>query len=120
MLSWGFSVVWGLLFSSFSVAILIGIGAVAVAILTPPIIARFIPNLRVTAIYVAIGAFSYSFVAGKFYNDGVSAKQSEWDASLAKEVRDGEKILEDAKRDAGSDTPDSVRNDPWNRDNWKR
>lgn len=118
--AWTFWSLWNLLLSSFSVATLIGAGAVAVAILAPPRLARFIPNLRLTAIIVAAAAFSYSSVAGKFYHDGLSAKQSEWDAALAHEAKNGDQILEDAKRDAARDTPDSVRRNPWNRDNWKR
>lgn len=120
MLAWTFSAITGLLFSTFSIATLIGCGAVAVAILTPPLIARFIPNLRVTAIYVAIGAFSYSFVAGKFYNAGLSQKQIEWDASLANEARDGETARSDAERTVRAEPPDVVRRDPRNRDNWKQ
>lgn len=118
--AWTLSALGNLLLSSFSIATLIGAGAVAVAVLTPPGLARFIPNLRLTAICVALAAFSYSSVAGKFYHDGLSVKQAEWDAALGREAESGEQILDDALRDAASDTPDSVRANPWNRDNWKR
>ncbi len=117
--AWTFANIWSLLFSSFSLATLIGISAAAVAVLSPPFLSALIPNLRWIAVYIAIGAFSYSFVAGKFYHDGLTAKQSEWDAALAREAVNGEAARRAAERSVARDAPDSLRADPRNRDNWK-
>ena len=117
--AWTLANIWNLLFSSFSLATLIGIAAAAVAALSPPFLSTLIPKLRWIAVYVAIGAFTYTFVAGKFFHDGLTAKQSEWDAALAREAVNGEKARADAKRSVARDTPDSLRADPRNRDNWK-
>lgn len=106
--------------SSASLATLIGVGAVAVAIFTPPILARFIPHLRMTAIYVAAGAFAYTFVAGHFYHAGLRDKAAEWQAGLAREAQGGEKARSDAERVIARDTPERVRVDSANRDNWQR
>jgi hypothetical protein len=116
---WDFTAAWHFLFSSASLATLIGCGAVAIAVLTPPIIAAFIPNLRVAAICVAAAAFYSSFVAGKFYDAGLKVKQAEWDRALAAEVDAGEAARADAESTIRALPPDSVRNDPWNRDNWQ-
>lgn len=115
-MGWTWNALWHLVTSTTSLATLVGIGAVAVAILTPPLVARFIPNLRVVAIVVAVAAFSYTSVGAHFYAKGLAVKQAEWAASLAKEADDGGQILDDARRDAARDTPDSLRNHPWNRD----
>lgn len=117
--AWTFNALWHLLFGSFSVSTLIGIGAVAVAVLLPPALTALIPNLRLLAISVAIAAFSYSSVAGKFYNDGLSVKQAEWDAAIKQEAADGEDARTDAERTTSRATPERVRKDPRNRDNWK-
>jgi hypothetical protein len=117
--AWTFANIWNLVFSSFSLATLIGIAAAAAAVLTPPVLSALIPNLRWIAVYVALGAFTYTYVAGKFYHDGLTAKQSEWDAALAREAVNGETARTDAERSVARDTPDGVRKDPRNRDNWK-
>lgn len=117
---WTPTAAWHFLISSASLATLIGCGAVAIAVLTPPLVARFIPNLRVTAICVAAAAFYSSFVAGKFYDAGLKEKQSEWDISLQVEAHRGEAARTDAESAIRIEPPDSVRNDPRNRDNWKR
>jgi hypothetical protein len=95
---------------------LIGCGAVAVAVLVPPIVARFIPNLRIIAICVAAAAFYSAFVAGKFYNAGLQVKQTEWDRAIDAEVDAGEAARSNAESTIRALPPDSVRNDPWNRD----
>ena len=110
---------WHFIASSASLATLIGCGAVAVAVLTPPLIARFIPNLRVVALCVAAAAFYSSFVAGKFYYAGLKVKQTEWDRAVDAEVDNGEAARSDAESTVRALPPDSVRNDPWNRDRRK-
>jgi hypothetical protein len=121
---WTFNAAWHLLASTFSIATLVGVGAVFIAVLTPAIpqfwpLTKIGSHLRAFAIYVAIGAFSYSTVAGKFYHDGLAVKQAEWDAAKDAEAKNGERARSDAQRDIRDDTPDDVRRDPRNRDNWK-
>ncbi len=117
---WTLFAIWHFLFSWATVANLIGSGAVAVAVFLPNIISAIVPHLRTLAIYVAIAAFSFSSVAGKFYNDGLVVKQTEWNRALAAETKQGKKDLSDAKRDVdSSNDAGSVRNDKWNRDSGK-
>lgn len=108
---------WHFVWSSASIGTLVGAAATAVAILQPKQLDRF-TDLRKWMVVVAVVAFSYTSVAGKFYHDGLSVKQAQWDEALRTEAGDGAKILSDARRDAARDTPDSLRNDSWNRDNW--
>lgn len=97
--------------------VLVGAAAVAIAVLEPPLIAALIPDLRKWAIAVAVVAFTFLSISGKYYHDGIAVKQAEWDAALAAEAASGAKILGDAELAARADTPDSLRNDKWNRDN---
>lgn len=111
---------WHFVFGWPSVAILIGAAATAIAILEPPLVAALIPDLRKWAIVVAVIAFSFTAIAGKYYHDGIAELQRQWSESLAKEADQGEQARTDADRTVQSDTPDSVRNDRWNRDNWSK
>lgn len=109
---------WHFIASSASVATIIGCTALAVAIFSGNIIVRFaIPDLRKWAIVVAVIAFSYTSIAGKFYNDGLSVKQAQWDASLVKETENGEKARDDAERTVAPVSSDRrmLRSDPFNR-----
>lgn len=117
--AWSPYALWQIVWSSASLATLIGCGAVAIAVLTPPIVARFIPNLRVVAICVAAVAFSYTFVLAKGYNHGLQVKQVEWDRAIDAEVDNGETARSDAVSTVRALPPDSVRVDPWNRDSRK-
>ena len=117
MIGWTLNAAWHFIASSATLATLIGCGAVAVAVLEPAIVARFIPHLRTFAIYTAIAAFSYTSIAGKFYNDGIAVKQAEWNAAIASEAIAGEKARTDAESTVRNEPPDGVRNDPRNRDN---
>ena len=112
--------VWHFLFGWASVAILVGIGAIVIAALEPPIIAALIPDLRKWAIAVAVVAFSLTTIAGKYYDDGLSEKQHQWDAATAQEAVNGEKARAAAVGSVTAESPSSVRNDPRNRDNWKQ
>ena len=105
---------WGFIASSASIATLIGCGAVAVAILLPKPF-DFITDLRKWAVVVAVVAFSFTAIAGKFYHDGLAEKQRQWNVALDREAVNGAKILLDAGRAARNDTPDSLRLDSWNR-----
>ena len=58
-----------------------------------------------------------SFTVG--IKKGADRVKANWDQSLAIETKQGEKARADAERTVGADTPDSVRLDEWNRDNWK-
>jgi cytochrome bd-type quinol oxidase subunit 1 len=111
MIPWALQSVWHFIASSASVATLIGCAAVAVAVLEPKFM-DVITDLRKWAIVVAVIAFSYTSVAGKFYHDGLTEKQRQWDAALVKEIDGGEKARTDAE------PTDGMRNDRWNRDKW--
>lgn len=106
--------IWHLVLSSASVSTLIGGIAVAIAVLLPKQL-DFITDLRKWAIVVAVIAFGYSAVYSRGYVHGLSIKQAQWDAAVTKEVDAGEQARIDAERTV---TPDSVRNDKRNRDNW--
>jgi hypothetical protein len=116
---WTLKSVWGFIYSSASIATLIGAGAVAIAVLEPSFLDK-ITDLRKWAIAVAVVAFSYSSIAGKFYADGLREKQAEWNAALAREITDGEKARADA---LAHDPPATDRrvydHDPRNRDRGK-
>lgn len=117
MLGWTFHTIWGFIASSASVATIVGGIAVAIAVLLPKQL-DFITDLRKWAIVVAVIAFSYTFIAGKFYNDGIAVKQTEWNNALAIETSKGEQARTDAESTVRDLSPDSVRNDPRNRDNF--
>jgi hypothetical protein len=103
-----------------SLAVIIGIVALVIATLEPPIVAAVIPDLRRTAIAVAIIAFTFTSIAGKYYHDGLGEKQREWDAAVTQEAANGEKARADAVATVNAESPSSVRNDRHNRDNWKQ
>jgi len=112
--------VWHFLFGWASVAILVGIGAIVIAALEPPIIAALIPDLRKWAIAVAVVAFSLTTIAGKYYDDGLTEKQRQWDDALSQEAVAGNAAHSEAVATVKRDTPDRLRNDKRNRDNWKQ
>jgi len=76
-----------------------------------------ITDLRKWAITIAVIAFSFTSIAGKFYHDGLSVKQAQWDKAKAASVTVSEKARSNAERDVSHDTPEQLRNDPDNRDN---
>lgn len=106
---------WHFLFGWAGVDILIGIAAVALAILEPPLVAALIPDLRKWAICTAVVAFTLTAWGAYEYRNGFNERDRQLLGQLAKEARDGSQILTDAERDARADTPDSLRNDSWNR-----
>lgn len=79
-----------------SVSVIVGIVALVIATLEPPWLAVIIPDLRRTAIAVAVVAFTFTGIAGKYYNDGLRERQSQWDAAVAKEAASGDKARADA------------------------
>lgn len=111
---------WHFLFGWAGIDILIGFAAVAVAALMPTVVVAFIPDLRKWAIGVAVVAFTLTGAIAYGYKNGSDEKQRQWDAGLSREIVDGNEVLAGAVRDAARATPDSVRNDRWNRDNWKK
>lgn len=121
--AWSFNAAWQFILSSASIANLIGIAAVAIAVLMPSFLSA-ITDLRKWAIVVAACAFSYSFVAGKFYHDGLAVKQAEWDAALKRETNSGEQIRQDAESSVppvvDDDARRMLRGDPYNRDRGKK
>lgn len=72
---------WHGLLSWATIYFLIGIAATLVAIFLPPWIAMFVPNLRITAVLMAIVAFFFTTVANTNYHAGLSDKQAQWDAA---------------------------------------
>lgn len=118
--AWTLASIWALIISSFSVATVIGGVALAIAILEPAIIAALIPDLRKWAIVVAVIAFGYSAVFTKGMDYGLSVKQDQWDTAAKQEVVNGTAARTKAVATVRALPPDSVRNDGWNRDNWKR
>lgn len=117
---------WHFVFGWAGVDMLIGFAAVAVAVFEtwiinsiPPPLNKLIPDLRKWAICTAIVAFTLTGSIAYGYRNGSNEVKRQWDAALVKEVGNGNQILQDAERDSVRDTPDSVRNDRWNRDKWK-
>jgi hypothetical protein len=102
---------------------IIGIGAIAVAVLLPPFLTALVPGLRVLAIYVAIGAFTFNAVATTYYAKGAiygaESKAAEWKRGSDLEEKQGEKAGTDAERAVASEPASErlFRSDPYNRDN---
>lgn len=107
---------WHFVISSASLGTLVGIAAVLVAVFLPKPF-DWITDLRKWAIVVAAIAFSFTAVAGKFYNDGLHVKQAQWDAALDREAGKGEKARDDAARTVGPLPSERgvLRGDPFNR-----
>jgi hypothetical protein len=109
---WTLNQLWHFMLSPVPIATLIGCGAAAVAVLLPPFIAAIVPNLRIVAICVAVGAFAYISVAGKFYNDGLKVERAISDKAKQDAVDRGRA----ARGGAASDDDSGVR-DPQDVDN---
>jgi hypothetical protein len=107
---------WHFVFGWPSVAILIGAAATAIAVLEPPAIALVVPNLRRSAIIVAVVAFSITAIMGKYYNDGLNEIKAQVDAGLASEAVQGEAAHDDAVHAVDVAGPGGLRDDRWNRD----
>ena len=110
--------VWHFFFGWPALAILIGIAATAAAVFSENIIVKFaIPDLRKWAVVVAVIAFSFTAISGKYYNDGLAEKQRQWDSALVREGSGGEKDRSDAVRTVGPMPADRgvFRSDPFNR-----
>lgn len=110
------SIVWGWMLSWGGLSLIVSIAAGLVWWFIPPIFTK----LRTIALQVCIGAAIGNAVFTKGYGDGVSVTKDAWNDALVQERRNGEKILEDARAASASDTPDSLRQHPWNRDGWKQ
>jgi hypothetical protein len=54
------------------------------------------------------------------YRNGERNVQEQWSASIEQEQKDGEKARSNAERLVRDEPPDSVRDDPWNRDLWQK
>jgi len=92
---------WHFVFGWPSVAVLVGVACTALAVLEPPIIATIIPDLRKWAIAVAVVAFTFTGIAGKYYNDGLNEKKRQWDEAISREAGNGEAARDDAVRAIG-------------------
>lgn len=111
-----------LLFGWFGVATLIGCAAVAVAIFSvwidsvmPVVLLPFTTNLRHYAIAVAIIAFSFTAVSGRYYNEGIKIEKAKWDAAVQAAIDKGQKAHDDAEHSVDTD-PDGRLPDNFNRD----
>ncbi len=103
------SALFHLIFGWFGIATLIGVAAVAVAVFSvwigamlPGPLTFMTAHLRHYAILVAIAAFSFTAISGKFYNDGLKFKQGQWDAAVQAAIERGEAARSDAERDVGN------------------
>jgi hypothetical protein len=103
--------VWHFLFGWAGVDMLIGFACVAIAILTPPAVTAFIPDLRRWAIYGAIVAFTLMGAIAYGFKLGQADIQSRWDAALAREFDNGEKARSAAERSVPDTTDRWVFND---------
>jgi hypothetical protein len=118
--AWSLGAVWALIISSFSIATVVGVIALAIAILEPAIVAALIPDLRKWAILVAVIALGYSAVFTKGMDYGLSVSKNQLDAAVVKESANGEAARAHAVATVRAMPSGSVRNDGWNRDNWKQ
>jgi hypothetical protein len=116
---------WHFFFGWPTVDVLVGSACIAIAVFETWIINsipapfnKLIPDLRKWAIVGAVVAFTFLSISGKFYHDGLAEKQRQWDAALATEAVKGEQARTDAESTVRNESPDGVRNDPRNRDNW--
>lgn len=108
---------WHFLFGWAGVDMLIGFACVAIAVLTPPAVVVFIPDLRKWAIYGALVAFTLMGSIAYGYKNGSDEKQRQWDAALQRELELGEKARDAAERDVPITSDRGMfRSDPDNRD----
>jgi hypothetical protein len=112
---------WHFIFGWAGIDMLIGLAAVAVAVLEPPFVAVLIPNLRTWAIGTAVVAFTLMGSIAYGYNNGITETKRQWDAALAREAASGNKARTDAVATVGPVPSDRgmFRGDPDNRDSGK-
>jgi len=75
----------------------------------------YLPNLRQTAIAVAICASSSTFFLAKGVHLGIALEKARWEAAEQRAVTRGQDARNDAERDVGHDAG-GVRDDRFNRD----
>lgn len=112
---------WHFLSGWAGVDMLVGFACVAVAVLTPPAVVVFIPDLRKWAIYGAVVAFTCMGCIAYGFKNGSDEKQRQWDAAQAREAVNGESARSDAER-AVPGTSDRwlLNDDPFNRNRRER
>ena len=78
-----------------------------------------LPRLKTLALVLAgcIACTAASYTVG--VHDEYVRMQKVLDASLKLEAEQGREARTDAEQSVRAEPPDSVRNDVWNRDNWK-
>ena len=106
---------FNLLVGWFGIGLIVCVLATAVAVLLPPWLTVFIPNLRSAAIVVAVVAGTSTLIYGKGYLNGAEETQSRWDAAKTAAVKRGEDARSDAERDIARNPAPGVR-DKFNRD----
>lgn len=72
-----------------------------------------------TLMWLAVLVTLTTIAWGAGVRDGEKRVIKQWEAAKQAEFTQGEELRSDAERTVARDTPDSVRNDPRNRDNWK-
>lgn len=107
---------WHFIWGWATVDLVVGIIAIAIAILEPAIIAKLFPNIRPWAIATAVIAFTALGILAHGYQNGLAEKQRQWDEAAANEIPVGEQAHTDAVNTVRAEPPDGMRNDLWNRD----
>jgi len=111
-----FDSLWHFILSSASIWTIGGCIAVAIAVLMPPVLTAILPQLRTYAIAAAVVCFTITSIAGKFYHDGLSVKQAQWDAANKKTDAKAVKARTDAEQSVDRADPERMRNDGYDRD----
>lgn len=96
---------WNFILSSASISTLIGVAAIAVAVLTPSWFSA-ITDLRKWAIVVAVIAFGHTAIAAKFYKEGLDVKQAQWDAAVQAALNASNEARSAAERDIANGVRD--------------
>lgn len=109
--------IWPLIWH-FGIGGVIVLACVVLYVFTPAFLSKLFPNIQKVLIWIA----SVTIAAMVFTAIGVSLGekriQAQWDAALASETTAGEQARANAVDTVRHEPPDSVRNDPRNRDNW--
>jgi hypothetical protein len=100
---------WHIL-ANYSLGFLIVVGLLVFAVVSP--------ILKRTALTLAVAVACCLFAYSLGIRDEGDRVREQWRESLRLETKNGEKSRSDAERVIAHDTPDVVRNDPRNRDNW--
>jgi hypothetical protein len=108
---------WNYLFGWAGVDFLVGVAFTALAVLVPPGVAALVPDLRKTAIAVAVVAFTCMGCIAYGHKSGIDFTRAQWAAALQREAGNGEAARSDLERSIPrTDDRRMFDNDPDNRD----